>query len=40
MEQRWRLREISLRKPCPKSGVDEHIESAIVEMALDKRALG
>ena len=34
------LREISRRKPCPKNRVEEHVEKAVVEMALDKPALG
>src|SRR5690242_2845467 len=34
------LREISRRKPCPKNRVEEHIEKAVVEMALDRPALG
>jgi hypothetical protein len=34
------LREISRRKPCPKNRVEEHIEKAVVEIALDKPAFG
>jgi len=34
------LREISRRKPCPKNRVEEHVEKAILEMALEKPALG
>ena len=34
------LREISRRKPCPKNRVEDHIEKAIMEMALEKPALG
>ena len=34
------LREISRRKPCPKNRVEEHIEKAVVEIALEKPALG
>jgi transposase InsO family protein len=34
------LREISRRKPCPKNRVEEHVENAIVELALEKPALG
>jgi hypothetical protein len=34
------LREISRRKPCPKNRVEEHVEKAVLEMALDKPALG
>ena len=34
------LREISRRKPCPKNRVEEHVEAAVIEMALEKPALG
>jgi len=34
------LREISRRKPCPKNRVEEHVERAVIEMALEKPALG
>jgi len=34
------LREISRRKPCPKNRVEEHVEKAVVEIALEKPALG
>jgi hypothetical protein len=34
------LREISRRKPCPKNRVEEHFEMAIVELAVEKPALG
>lgn len=34
------LREISRRKPCAKNRVEEHIETAVVEMALEKPAFG
>ena len=34
------LREISRRKPCPKNRVEEHVEKAILEMAVEKPALG
>lgn len=34
------LKEISRRKPCIKNRVEEHIEKAIVELAVDKPALG
>jgi transposase InsO family protein len=34
------LQEISRRKPCVKNRVEEHIEKAIVELAVDKPALG
>src|SRR5215469_8613315 len=34
------LREISRRKPCPKNRVEDHVEKAIIEMALEKPALG
>ena len=34
------LREISRRKPCPKNRVEEHVERAVVEIALDKPAFG
>ena len=34
------LREISRRKPCPRNRVEEHVEKAVVEIALDKRAFG
>src|SRR5215469_14829635 len=34
------LQEVSRRKPCIKSRVEEHIEMAIVELAVDKTALG
>jgi transposase InsO family protein len=34
------LQEISRRKPCIKNRIEEHIEKAIVEMALEKPAFG
>jgi transposase len=34
------LREISRRKPCIKNRIEEHIEKAIVELAVEKPALG
>ena len=34
------LREISRRKPCPKNRVEEQVERAVVEIALEKPALG
>jgi len=34
------LREISRRKPCPKNRVEEHVEQAVVELAVEKPALG
>ena len=34
------LQEISRRKPCIKNRVEEHIEKAIMELAVDKPALG
>jgi len=34
------LREISRRKPCPKNRVEDRVEKAIIEMALEKPALG
>ena len=34
------MREISRRKPCPKNRVEDHVEKAIMEMALEKPALG
>lgn len=34
------LREISRRKPCPRNRVAEHIEKAVVEIALEKPAFG
>src|SRR5438270_8028983 len=34
------LREISRRKPCPKNRVEEHIEKAVLEIALGKPAFG
>jgi transposase len=34
------LMEISRRKPCLKNRIEEHIEKAIVEMALEKPAFG
>jgi len=34
------LREISRRKPCPKNRVEEQVERAVVEIALDKPAFG
>ncbi len=33
------LREISRRKPCPKNRVEEHIEKAVLEIALEKAGL-
>src|SRR5271169_5108025 len=34
------LQEISRRKPCIKNRVEEHIEKGIVELAVEKPALG
>jgi transposase len=34
------LQEISRRKPCIRNRVEEHIEKAIVELAVNKPALG
>lgn len=34
------LREISRRKPCPKNRVEEHVEKAVVEIAVEKPAYG
>ena len=34
------LQEISRRKPCLKNRIEEHIEKAIVEVALEKPAYG
>ena len=34
------LREISRRKPCVKNRIEEHIEKAVVELALEKPAYG
>ena len=34
------LQEISRRKPCVKNRVEDHIEKAILELAVDKPALG
>jgi transposase InsO family protein len=34
------LREISRRKPCPKNRVEEHVETAVIEIALEKPAFG
>jgi transposase InsO family protein len=34
------LREISRRKPCPKNRVEAHVEKAVVELAVEKPALG
>src|SRR5205085_10944233 len=34
------LREISRCKPCPKNRVEEHLEKAVLEIALGKPALG
>ena len=34
------LQEISRRKPCVKNRIEEHIEKAIVELALEKPAYG
>ena len=34
------LREISRRKPCPKNRVEEHLEKAVLEIALEKPAFG
>jgi transposase len=34
------LQEISRRKPCIKNRIEEHIEKSIVELAVEKPALG
>ena len=34
------LREISRRKPCPRNRVEEHVEKAVLEIALEKPAFG
>src|SRR5246500_2560982 len=34
------LHEISRRKPCPKNRVEEHVEKAVLEIALEKPAFG
>ena len=34
------LRELSRRKPCPKNRVEEHVEKAVLEIALEKPAFG
>ncbi len=34
------LREISRRKPCPRNRVEEHVEEAVLEIALEKPAFG
>jgi transposase len=34
------LKEISRRKPCIKNRIEEHIEQAVVELAVEKPALG
>src|ERR1700750_1219427 len=34
------LKEISRRKPCLKNRIEEHIEKAVVELAVEKPALG
>jgi transposase InsO family protein len=34
------LKEISRRKPCIKNRIEEHIEKAVVELAVEKPALG
>src|ERR1700739_3670472 len=34
------LREISRRKPCAKNRVEEHVEKAVLEIALEKPAFG
>ena len=34
------MREISRRKPCPRNRVEEHVEKAVLEIALDKPAFG
>src|ERR1700758_4528863 len=34
------LREISRRKPCLKNRIEEHIERAVVDLALEKPAFG
>jgi transposase InsO family protein len=34
------LREISRRKPCPKNRVEEDVEKAVIEIALEKPAFG
>ena len=34
------LQEISRRKPCVKNRIEEHIEKAVVELAVEKPAYG
>jgi hypothetical protein len=36
----WALQEISRRKPCVKNRIEEQVEKAVVELALEKPAYG